>query len=367
MDAAARPERILIVDDESVNIALLEGILKLAGYTQIVSVGDSRDAVATFKAESPDVVLLDLIMPPPDGFDVMTEIRRMLAPDEYVPILVLTADATTETRQRALARGATDFVLKPFDAVEVLLRIQNLLCTRMLHVQLASQNEELERRVRARTRELDEARLETLERLALAAEYRDDDTHEHTMRVGANAARIGELVGMTRDDVEVLRRAAPLHDIGKIGVSDSILLKPGKLSADEFETVKAHTKIGQRILSGSTNPTLRLGEEVALRHHERWDGNGYPDGLAGERILLAARIVSIVDVFDALTHERPYKHAWPVDAAAAEIERMRGSQFDPLVVDEFIRALHEGTVRADPEGLASRSIRVKRSGARSPA
>jgi PAS domain S-box-containing protein len=211
----------------------------------------------------------------------------------------------------------------------------------------------LETAVRDRTAELEEARLEILRRLALAAEYRDEDTFEHTERVGVSAALIAEQLGLPSADVTTLRLAAPLHDVGKLGVSDTILLKPGRLTVAEFEQMKRHTLDGACILAGSSSDVLELAEQIARGHHERWDGDGYPTGLAGDAIPLCARIVAVADVFDALTHTRPYKHAWPVADAVAEIHRCRGSQFDPTVIDAFERLDPTTLARHDPEELAA--------------
>jgi PAS domain S-box-containing protein/putative nucleotidyltransferase with HDIG domain len=202
---------------------------------------------------------------------------------------------------------------------------------------VAEYKDALESAVRDRTAELEDARLEMLRRLALAAEYRDDDTFEHTERVGNAAALLAQQLGLSDTDATTLRQAAPLHDIGKLGISDTILLKPAKLTAEEFEQIKRHTVDGARILSGSSSDVLELAEQIALNHHERWDGHGYPNRLAGDAIPICARIVAVADVFDALTHARPYKHAWPIADAVAEIRRNRGSQFDPTVVDAFER------------------------------
>jgi putative two-component system response regulator len=202
--------------------------------------------------------------------------------------------------------------------------------------------------VRDRTAQLEQARNEILQRLALAAEYRDDDTHQHTLRVGELSALLAAALGLPDEHVRRLRQAAPLHDIGKIGISDLVLLKPAKLTPQEFEHVKTHTLIGARILAHSPVPVLQLGREIALTHHERWDGSGYPHGLRGERIPLSGRIVSLADVFDALIHDRPYKHAWPVDRALAEITAQRGRQFDPAVVDAFLGLLEGGALPAVP-------------------
>jgi putative two-component system response regulator len=329
--------RILIVDDEPSNVLLLQRMLEKDGYHNLRSVTDPRQAVPAFTEFGPDLILLDLHMPGMDGVAVLSELRPRLPVRAYVPVLVLTADTTPEAKVRALSAGAKDFLSKPFDRTEVLLRIRNLLETRRLHRQLEGYSQMLEERVRERTAELEQARTEILERLALAAEYRDDDTHQHIQRVGKLSAELAEALEFPEELVELIRQAAPLHDIGKIGIPDSILLKPGGLTPDEFDMMKTHATIGSKILGGSGTPLLQLAEEIARTHHERWDGSGYPAGLAGQAIPIAGRIVAVADVFDALTHERPYKEAWPVERALEEIERGSGKQFDPRVVETFLR------------------------------
>jgi putative two-component system response regulator len=330
--------RILIVDDQSSNVMLLEGILQEEDFTSYRSVTDPREVLPAFIDYLPDLILLDLQMPYLDGFAVMKQLRAGIAPGDFLPILVLTADATSDAKRRALSEGALDFLTKPFDAMEVLLRIKNLLQTRALHLQLQGQNQFLDQKVRERTAELEATQLEILERLALAAEYRDDDTGEHTKRVGETAARIAEALGWSARDVELIRRAAPLHDVGKIAISDLILLKPGKLTPEEFESMKAHARLGAQILSGGRFPLLQLAEQIALTHHERWDGTGYL-GLQAEAIPIAGRIVSVADVFDALISERPYKRAWPLREALEEIKCQSGRQFDPGVVEAFLKVI----------------------------
>lgn len=331
--------RVLIVDDQPSNVALLEGILEEEEFTFYRSVTDSREALPAFIDYLPDLILLDLQMPYMDGFEVMKQLRACIAPENFLPILVLTADITPESKHRALTEGALDFLTKPFDAMEVVLRIKNLLQTRSLHLQLQGQNELLDKKVRERTGELEATQVEILERLALAAEYRDDDTGEHTKRVGKTAAQIAEVLGWQAGTVELIRRAAPLHDVGKIAISDSILLKPGKLTPEEFERMKTHTILGAKMLSGGRFPLLQLAEQIALTHHERWDGTGYM-GLCGEAIPISGRIVTVADVFDALTSERPYKKAWPLQEALEEIQRQSGRQFDPCVVEAFLRIIN---------------------------
>ncbi|HEX2086357.1 MAG TPA: HD domain-containing phosphohydrolase, partial [Solirubrobacteraceae bacterium] len=332
--------RILAVDDQPANVLLLERLLERWEYRNVTTTTSSSEAVAHVGRDTPDLLLLDLHMPDPDGFEVM----RLLAPwtrgEKRMPILVLTADVTTETKQRALAAGARDFLTKPFDPVEVLLRVENLLEAHRLQEELQGANRHLEERVVARTRELERARRETLDRLVVAGEFRDDDTNEHAQRVGRTAGLLAAAVGLDAAAAELLRASAPLHDIGKIGISDTILLKPGRLTQDEYEVMKTHAAIGAQILSGSSSEVLELAAVVALSHHEQWSGGGYPSGLAGDAIPLPGRLTAVADVFDALTHDRPYKSAWTVEEAVAEIRRGRGAQFDPGVVDAFAALDH---------------------------
>ena len=334
-DLAPEQAHILIVDDEPANVMLLERILARGGHKEVRSTTDSRRALPIFLEFAPDLVLLDLRMPYMDGFAVMEQLKPRIPLGAYLPILVLTADATPVAREKALSSGASDFLTKPLDATEVLLRIHNLLETRSLHLQLHGQMEVLEEQVTARTRELELARLEMLERLSRAAEYRDFDTGKHAERVGKLSALLAEAMGWTPDRVALIRQAAPLHDLGKIGISDAILLKPDRLTPTEFEVIKSHTVIGAGLLSGSRSPLLQLAEDIALYHHERWDGAGYAY-LVRDQTPLAARIVAVADVFDALTHDRPYRPAWPLPRVVAHIQEQRGTAFDPEVVDIFL-------------------------------
>jgi putative two-component system response regulator len=280
-----------------------------------------------------------------DGLQVLDTLRE-IAEATYLPIVILSGDLTPEARRDALSRGAKDFVNKPFQPDELLLRIKTLLETRFLYLEIQSQNQVLEAKVRERTRELVEAQIEIIERLAIAAEFRDDNTGQHTQRVGQMSALLARQLGLPDAQVSLIARAAPLHDVGKIGVPDTILLKIGKLTPTEFELVKQHTVIGARILSGGKFPLLRLAEDIAYSHHERWDGEGYA-GLRKTDIPLAGRIVAVADVFDALTQQRPYKPAWPIGEAINEIERQRERQFDPGVVEAFLRVMST-TARIEP-------------------
>jgi putative two-component system response regulator len=334
LPARLRAARVLLVDDQELNLRVLRQVLERAGLSNITLTQDPHAVAPLVALHTPDLIVVDLHMPGLDGFGVMEQLRPQLDAAGYLPILVLTADVTDDARRRALASGARDFLTKPIDSIEVILRTRNLLETRMLYLELELRNVDLEQRVRERTAEVEAAQLETLDRLARTAEYRDDQTGRHVVRVGRVSARIGRILGLDEDAVRLLRLAAPLHDLGKIGIPDRILLAPRKLEPDEFEEMKAHTVIGSRILAGSSSTLLQLAERIAMTHHERWDGRGYHGLTAGE-IPLASRIVGLCDVFDALTHERPYKSAWPIDLAVDEINRGRGTHFDPSVVDAF--------------------------------
>jgi len=336
-----RDARVLLVDDQELNLRLMRGVLEKAGLHNITLTQDPYAVAALVALHTPDLIVVDLHMPGLDGFGVMEALHPQVDAAGYLPILVLTADVTEESRRRALDAGARDFLTKPIDNIEVILRTKNLLETRALYLDLQLQNATLDQRVRDRTREVElkkheveEAQLETLERLARTAEYRDDQTGRHVLRVGRVAALFGRGMGMNEEEVRLLRLAAPLHDLGKIGIPDAILLAPRRLTDDEFTEMKTHTEIGARILGGSTSSLLQLAERIAKTHHERWDGRGYY-GMVAEDIPTVSRIVAVADVFDALTHERPYKSAWPTDMAVDEITRNRGTQFDPGVVDAF--------------------------------
>ena len=334
MIAARYPDaRILIIDDEPPNVRVLKRALTVAGYRKVTGLTAPRDGIARFAEIKPDLLLLDLHMPEIDGVAVMERLRAQMSAFEYFPILMLSGDASPQACQRALAMGASDFVAKPFDMHEVLLRIRNLLETRSLHRQVAEHNHELERKVRERTAELNTAQLDTIARLALAAEFRDDETGRHTQRVGALSELLARAMGWSEADTVLLGLAAPLHDVGKIGIPDSILLKSALLTVGERKTMEQHTTIGAKILSGGRSSFIQLAEKVALSHHERWDGQGYPERRSGAAIPSAARIVAVADFFDATVHDRVYRKAWPMDQVLTAIAAMSGSAFDPAVAE----------------------------------
>ncbi len=334
-----RGMRIVVIDDEAVNLRLMERILQEAGFMRITLLTDSTD-LSSLQNLEPDVICLDLHMPGKDGFSVLEEIRGTLPALKQVPVLVFTADVTIPSRQRALDLGANDFLNKPGEAIEIVLRVRNFLRTRKLYKELEGYSLDLEGKVQRRTLELYEATEDCLWRLARASEYRDDDTGEHTIRVGVVSSRIASELGIGADEVDMIRRAAPLHDIGKIGIPDSILLKPGKLTAEEFAVMRSHVKIGASLLAGSSSKLMLMAEKIALTHHEKWDGSGYAMGLKGDEIPLPGRIVAVADVYDALIHDRPYKQAWPAEKAVAEIEAQSGAHFDPAVVDAFLKVVN---------------------------
>ena len=328
--------RVLIVDDEPGDIETLKKVLLSGGFKRIISTTDSSEAVALYEEYHPDIVLVDLHMPHPNGLELMREIGARESGANDPPIVIFTNDVSDKVSEEVLAAGAVDFVRKPHNRNEVLVRVSNLLENYFMHFELRAQNETLEERVRRRTMELNDARLETLERLAVAAEFRDDDTGEHTKRVGLSSSLLLQALGKETVEVQRMSSAAPLHDVGKIGIPDAILLKPAKLTDEEFKLMQSHTTIGREILTGGTSDVLSLAEEIAISHHEKWNGKGYPNGLAGDDIPLSGRIVALSDVFDALTHERPYKRAWPVAEAVGEMLKLSGVHFDPQLTPIFV-------------------------------
>ena len=338
IDLLRSAAHILVIDDEEMNLRLIRTMLRHAGYRNVTTINDARGLERSIAATPPDLVILDLHMPHRDGFSVIEALHPWVV-SEHLPILVVSGDGSTAARHRALALGARDYLAKPFDLTEMALRVRNQLETRLLYLDVRKQNRALLETIHGRTQELEHTRIEMLERLATAAEYRDDDTSRHTERVGSMAARLADVIGLPTADVHLIRRASPLHDVGKIGIPDALLRKTARLTADEMAVMQTHTIIGANILGGSEAPLLRLAEVIAISHHERWDGTGYPHGVAGAEIPLAGRIVAVADAFDALTNDRPYRKARSLDESMREIVRHRGSQFDPAVVDALLHAV----------------------------
>ena len=331
---------ILVVDDEKLNRRLLEALLLPLGYEVILAV-DGQEALEKVNDTPPDVILLDIMMPGFDGFDVAKKLKA----DEktrIIPIIMVTSLNDIESRVRALEAGADDFLSKPVDKSELLARVRSSLQVKAYHDHMLNYQNELETEVEKRTEELRQAfetiktaSLDTIHRLSRASEYKDEDTGAHIKRMSSYAAAIARQMGLGEDEVEAILYAAPMHDAGKIGIPDNVLLKPGKLDPAEWEIMKQHTTIGGKILSGSDSEFIKLAEVIALTHHEKWDGSGYPLGLKGSAIPLAGRITAIADVFDALMSKRPYKEPFSLEKSFAIIQEGKGSHFDPEVVEAF--------------------------------
>jgi putative two-component system response regulator len=338
---------VLVVDDDKKMGKVLSRILGRAGFTDVSVETDPHAAVERCKHRDFDAILLDLHMPGVDGFGVMSMLAEQRGSEDYSPILVLTGDQRVDVKERALASGARDFVEKPFEPTEVVARLRNLVETRRLHRRLRSFNTALAVSVAERTAEVVAAKLEVLERLARAGEYRDDMTGMHAKRVGRLSGLLARELRIDHERAVMIEQAAPLHDIGKIGVSDAILLKQGALTEEEVIAIRRHTSMGAAILSGSDLDLMQTAERIALTHHEHWNGLGYPQGLKECEIPLEGRIVAVADAFDSMTNDRPYRRAYSAERAVVEILRWRGTQFAPDMVDALCR-LHMSGVLARP-------------------
>jgi response regulator RpfG family c-di-GMP phosphodiesterase len=325
--------RLLIVDTDAAERESLANSLAQAGYGDIVSTDDPASAHQACLTEQPDVVLLDL-RPDDTSYSALSQIQQLTAAPDSIPVIALVPGEAPAARDRALALGAYDSLAKPIAESELLVRVRNALQTRRLQHGADDRPQAPVAALGDFSDEVDTAR-ESLSVLAAIADYHDDDTYQHAQRVGVGASLIAQALDLPEPFVAMIRDAAPLHDIGKVGMSRRILLKPGKLTPAEWMHMMRHVEIGARILSSARSPVLRLAGEIARTHHERWDGNGYVAGLAGEDIPLAGRITALVDVWDTLTHERPYKPAWDEDRALAEIQGEAGQHFDPRVVEAF--------------------------------
>lgn len=362
VDDVLSDPRIAIIDDQPVNIKVVQKYLKLAGYRQFFTTADSTQALELIARERPDVVLLDIMMPQVSGLEILERLRQN---EQFVdlPVIILTAATDRETKIAALRLGASEFLGKPVDSVELEARLRNVLTTKTHQDRLKNYAWELELEVATRSTELADAYREVVACLAKVGEYRDNDTGNHVIRVGRYAQVIARRLGLNEEIVDRIGQAAPLHDIGKVGIPDAILLKPGRLDAAERAQIEGHSEYGQDICApaapereghfmshtvsgalithGATTPVLAMAGTIALTHHERWDGTGYPRGLAGNDIPLEGRITAVADVFDALTSRRPYKEPYSLDKSLEIMREGRGTHFDPAVLDAFLDSIDE--------------------------
>jgi len=342
---------ILIVDDEPSVVRFLSRALESAGYKPPQAFTDSLEASAYLDSNDPDLITLDMCMPGLDGYDLLEAISKKRSPDTFLPVLAVSALDDFEAREKAIRAGAKDFLVKPVVVDEFLLHVYSLLDTRFLERRLKESRHVLEGLVRDRTSRLGQAYLETIERLGRVAELRDDTTGKHTYRVAHLSGLLAQELHLSPEEVELIMRAAPLHDVGKVAIGDQVLLKNGAFSPEEREIMREHSLLGAQLLSGGRSDLMKTAEQIAASHHERWDGQGYPQGLAEEGIPLCARIVAVADAFDALTHARPYKEAWSVSDAMVEVEQERGWQFDPRVVDALVRVHCREVLGPEPYAL----------------
>lgn len=348
-----RAARILVVDDEAGVRRVLLRLLSGEGY-EVLEASSGQEGLELLWAHGADTVLLDVMMPRMDGLEVCRRIRKN-SRTAHTPVVFITAAIDRQFRRQARKAGGDDFLSKPFDEVELLARVNNTVRMKLYYDGLTRERNRLRDEVDGRTRALDEAterlervqadlrvaREETILRLARAAEFRDDETAAHLQRMSHYCYLIGQKNGLDEVQCEMLRIASPMHDVGKIGIPDHILLKPGRLTTDEYTIMKQHAEIGYQILSGSESPLVKLAANIAHTHHEKWDGSGYPRGLTGDSIPIEGRIAAVADVFDALTSERPYKKAWEIEDATALLEKGRGAHFDPTLVDLFLGSMDE--------------------------
>jgi putative two-component system response regulator len=327
---------LLIVDDLPIVRLSLQRILSKAGY-RCREAEDVPGALAVLAEDTIDLILCDIQMPGASGLDLVKAIQPRI-PDTSV-IMVSSLEGA-ETAIECLQQGAFGYVLKPYQPREILVQVNGALRRRMLEIAFRDREAQLAKKVREQTVEIRDSREEIALRLIAASEHRDNETGMHVRRIGLYAAEMARLLGWDERGVETIQSAAPMHDIGKIGVPDAILQKPGALTEEEWVTMKRHTTMGATILKGSTVPFIRMGARIAIGHHEKWDGSGYPKGLRGEEITLEARITALVDVFDAASNRRHYKDPWPEDQVVALIQKGRGTHFDPVLVDLFLANLH---------------------------
>jgi putative two-component system response regulator len=333
-------QHVLIVDDTEINLILFGALVKKLDDCMGHTFADPRQGLIWAKDNSVDLVIVDYMMPEVDGLEFI-RLFREIPGCEVVPVLMITANDQKQIRYRALDSGADDFLTKPVDKVEFLARAKNMLHLSNARKQLNDRAAWLAEEVRKATAEIVARERETVVRLCKAAEYRDPETGAHILRMAHFSKLIAAGMGLSVDDQELLLQAAPMHDLGKVGIADKILLKPGRLDPEEFDIMKQHAMFGYELLKGSSSKVLQAGAEIARSHHEKFDGSGYPEGLKGEAIPIFSRIVAVADVFDALTSERPYKKSWTLEASLDLIVSGSGTHFDPDCVTAFLKVWDE--------------------------
>lgn len=331
-------KKVCIVDDTALNLTLMKALVDRVDDCEPHCFAEPIAGLQFCIDEDIDLLIVDYMMPDIDGIEFIKRLRAIDGRRE-VPILMVTADHEKEVRYRALENGATDFLTKPIDRIEFTSRVRNMLDIRRSHLLLSNRAAMLAEEVRKATAEIFSLQQEAIFRLSKAAEFRDPETGAHIVRMAHYSELIARKLGWSEQQTDMMLRAAPMHDVGKLGTPDYILLKPGRLTHDEFEIMKRHATIGWEILKDSSSPVLQMAAEIALSHHEKYDGSGYPNGLAGEAIPIAGRIVAVADVFDALTSERPYKPAWTIERAIELLRDGRGSHFDPACIDAFLESM----------------------------
>jgi putative two-component system response regulator len=339
-----RSHTILIVDDSEANRMILEDQVITLGHSPVLA---ENGLVALKKVTDiqPDLLLLDIMMPKMDGYQVLARLKSDSIM-RHIPVIMVSANDEIESVAKCIEQGAMDYLVKPFSPVLLKARIKAALANKLLHDQeeayretIRQCNEQLEERVRERTRDLEGTRLEVIQRLGRAAEYRDNETGQHVLRMSHYSVRLAKELGMNDKECHLIQLASPMHDIGKIGIPDGILLKPGPLTADERKIMETHTTIGGEILGGGKSELIKMAETIAMTHQEKWDGTGYPKGLKKEEIPLVGQITAICDVFDAITSERPYKEEFPIEEALAFISSQSGKHFDPHLVKVFLKII----------------------------
>lgn len=328
-------QAVVIIDDSELNLTLLRHFVAQLGDCAAHSFTVPEQGLAHCLQQTPDLLIIDYMMPGLNGVELLRRFRATPA-CANIPVLMITASDVTQIRYLALESGANDFLSKPLDRIEFLARARNMLALRSSQKQLEERASWLAAEVAKATQEILRREQETILRLSRAAEFRDPQTGAHVQRMAHYAWMIGARLGLPSEQQQLLLEAAPMHDVGKVGIPDHILLKPGRLDAAELSIMQEHAAIGHHILSGSHSPLLQMAAEIALSHHEKYDGSGYPHGLVGTSIPVAARIVAVADVFDALVSERPYKRAWAVPQAVAFLTEQRGQHFDPDCIDAFL-------------------------------